>query len=169
MHARGPSRAISHARGHLRVSRFARRTTEKRETARSLIAVRIRTCRAIFFFFLLRQKKPFRTVFKLTSGSAFPVFIITQRHNTQSNSFSLKTVGDVQFWNIKLPLNYKEICLEVIQGQITEASDWNQPNKDFTCILICCSCIRRCVWALSLAKKFKNKNIDKDKDYQTVV
>ena len=32
-----PSRAISHARGHLRVSRFARRTTEKRETARSLI------------------------------------------------------------------------------------------------------------------------------------
>ena len=50
MHARGsgeaarrakrgrqpPSRAISHARGHLRVSRFARQTTEKRETARSL-------------------------------------------------------------------------------------------------------------------------------------
>ena len=31
-----PSRAISHARDHLRVSRFARRTTEKRETARSL-------------------------------------------------------------------------------------------------------------------------------------
>ena len=31
-----PSRAISHARGHLRVSRFAGRTTEKRETARSL-------------------------------------------------------------------------------------------------------------------------------------
>ena len=31
-----PSRAISHARGHLRVSRFARWTTEKRETARSL-------------------------------------------------------------------------------------------------------------------------------------
>ena len=31
-----PSRAVSHARGHLRVSRFARRTTEKRETARSL-------------------------------------------------------------------------------------------------------------------------------------
>ena len=31
-----PSRAISHARRHLRVSRFARRTTEKRETARSL-------------------------------------------------------------------------------------------------------------------------------------
>ena len=30
------SRAISHARGHLRVSRFARPTTEKRETARSL-------------------------------------------------------------------------------------------------------------------------------------
>ena len=26
-----PSRAISHARGHLRLSRFARRTTEKRE------------------------------------------------------------------------------------------------------------------------------------------
>ena len=32
-----PSRAISHARGHLRVSRFARRTKEKRETARSLL------------------------------------------------------------------------------------------------------------------------------------
>ena len=32
-------RAISHARGHLRVSRFARRTTEKRETARSLMLV----------------------------------------------------------------------------------------------------------------------------------
>ena len=31
-----PSRAISLARGHSRVSRFARRTTEKRETARSL-------------------------------------------------------------------------------------------------------------------------------------
>ena len=31
-----PSRSISHARGHLLVSRFARRTTEKRETARSL-------------------------------------------------------------------------------------------------------------------------------------
>ena len=32
-----PSRAISHARGHLRVSHFAQRTTEKRETARSLL------------------------------------------------------------------------------------------------------------------------------------
>ena len=31
-----PSRAISHTRGHLRISRFARRTTEKREAARSL-------------------------------------------------------------------------------------------------------------------------------------
>ena len=31
-----PSRAISHARGHLRISRFARRTTEKRGAARSL-------------------------------------------------------------------------------------------------------------------------------------
>ena len=31
-----PCRAIIHARGHLRVSRFARRTTEKRETGRSL-------------------------------------------------------------------------------------------------------------------------------------
>ena len=40
-----PSRAISHARGHLRVSRFARRTTEKRETARSLVLVR-----SIYFF-----------------------------------------------------------------------------------------------------------------------
>ena len=33
-------RAISHARGHLRVSRFARRTTEKMETARSLKRLR---------------------------------------------------------------------------------------------------------------------------------
>ena len=31
------ARAIIHARAHLRVSRFARRTTEKRETARSLL------------------------------------------------------------------------------------------------------------------------------------
>ena len=31
--------SLSHARGHLRVSRFARRTTEKRETARSLQTV----------------------------------------------------------------------------------------------------------------------------------
>ena len=31
-----PSRAVRHARGHLRVSRFARRTTQKRETAHSL-------------------------------------------------------------------------------------------------------------------------------------
>ena len=36
-----PSRAISHARGHLRVSRFARQTTEKRETARSLIEIHL--------------------------------------------------------------------------------------------------------------------------------
>ena len=35
-HAR--SRLPGHARGHLRVSRFARRTTGKRETARSLKA-----------------------------------------------------------------------------------------------------------------------------------
>ena len=35
------SRAISHARGHLRVSRFARPTTEKRETARSLFLMSI--------------------------------------------------------------------------------------------------------------------------------
>ena len=32
-----PSRAISHVRGHLCVSRFARRTTGKREAARSLL------------------------------------------------------------------------------------------------------------------------------------
>ena len=31
------TRAISHARGHLPVSRFARQTTEKSETARSLL------------------------------------------------------------------------------------------------------------------------------------
>ena len=49
MHTRGSGeaarrakrgRAISHARGHLRVSRFARRTTEKMETARSLKRLR---------------------------------------------------------------------------------------------------------------------------------
>jgi len=53
MHARGsgeaarhakrvplPSRAISHERGHLRVLRCARRTTEKRETARSLLVLK---------------------------------------------------------------------------------------------------------------------------------
>ena len=34
-----PSGTISHARGHLRVSRFVRRTTEKRETARSLTCI----------------------------------------------------------------------------------------------------------------------------------
>ena len=39
-----PSRAISHARGHLRVSRFARQTTEKRETARSLTFCILRAC-----------------------------------------------------------------------------------------------------------------------------
>ena len=38
--SRFPSRiSISLARGHSRVSRFARRTTEKRETARSLFQV----------------------------------------------------------------------------------------------------------------------------------
>ena len=36
--ARRANRAISHARGHLRVSRFSRRTTEKREAARSLLS-----------------------------------------------------------------------------------------------------------------------------------
>jgi len=43
-----PSRAISHARGHLRISRFARRTTEKRETARSL-AIRMLTVETLRF------------------------------------------------------------------------------------------------------------------------
>ena len=48
MHARardarnGAFRAICHARGHLHVSRFARRTTEKRETSRSLAVVQRR-------------------------------------------------------------------------------------------------------------------------------
>ena len=36
MHARNEG-GSSHARGHLRFSRFPRRTTEKRETARSLV------------------------------------------------------------------------------------------------------------------------------------
>ena len=49
IHARGSGeaarrakrgRAISHARGHLRVSRFARRTTEKMDTSRSLKLLR---------------------------------------------------------------------------------------------------------------------------------
>ena len=38
--ARRANRAISHARGYLRVSRLARRTTEKREAARSLLLTR---------------------------------------------------------------------------------------------------------------------------------
>ena len=38
-----PSRVISHARGPLRVSRFAQRTTEKRETARSLWTLDVRS------------------------------------------------------------------------------------------------------------------------------
>ena len=42
-----PSRAISHARDHLRVSRFARRTTEKRETARSLPAKKINPVKSL--------------------------------------------------------------------------------------------------------------------------
>ena len=43
MHARASSKAAKrgHARGHLRVSRFARRTTKKRETARSLLCIRL--------------------------------------------------------------------------------------------------------------------------------
>ena len=40
------SRSISHARGYLRVSRFARRTTEKRETARSLKLQRVQNAAA---------------------------------------------------------------------------------------------------------------------------
>ena len=36
--ARRANRSISHARGHLRVSRFSPRTTEKREAARSLLS-----------------------------------------------------------------------------------------------------------------------------------
>ena len=39
------TRAISHARGHLRISRFARRTTEKREAARSLFQGLAFNCR----------------------------------------------------------------------------------------------------------------------------
>ena len=43
------ARAISHARGHLRVSRFDRRTTEKRETTRSLFETgRIRFLSDVF-------------------------------------------------------------------------------------------------------------------------
>ena len=38
--ARRANRAIDHARGHLRVSSFARRTAEKREAARSLLLTR---------------------------------------------------------------------------------------------------------------------------------
>ena len=37
--ARNEEGSHRNARGHLRVSRFARRTTEKRETARSLVVV----------------------------------------------------------------------------------------------------------------------------------
>ena len=53
-----PSRAISLARGHLRVSRFARRTTEKRETARSLMFhshadISVNFTKPFFFLFFL--------------------------------------------------------------------------------------------------------------------
>ena len=44
-----PSRATSHARGHLRVSRFARRTTEKRETARSLSFCVVYAVHGVFY------------------------------------------------------------------------------------------------------------------------
>ena len=39
-----PETRASHARGHLRVSCFARRTTEKRGTARSLTSGRVAKC-----------------------------------------------------------------------------------------------------------------------------
>ena len=54
-----PSRAISHARGHLRVSRFARRTTEKRETARSLDTNRIRVDGRIRFVYATSGRRYF--------------------------------------------------------------------------------------------------------------
>ena len=44
-----PSRAIKQASGHLRVSRFARRTTEKRETACSLNRERLSYKKVSFF------------------------------------------------------------------------------------------------------------------------
>ena len=47
-----PSHAISHARGHLRVSRFPRWTTEKRETARSLFHPSSICIFAVFAMFL---------------------------------------------------------------------------------------------------------------------
>ena len=50
-----PSRAISLARGHLRVSRFARRTTEKRETARSLCFYRRRRFLSSLIITQMRQ------------------------------------------------------------------------------------------------------------------
>ena len=67
------------------------------------LAVRIRTCRAIFIF-LLREKKTVPYRIQVNFRFVLPGFHnVHERHNTQSNSFSLKTVGDVQFWNIKLP------------------------------------------------------------------
>ena len=51
--ARERRSAISHARGHLRVSRFARWTTEKRETARSLLRKRKHSAKHARFSCLL--------------------------------------------------------------------------------------------------------------------
>ena len=54
-----PSRAISLARGHSRVSRFARRTTEKRETARSLNGLGrnlVRKLLSSYFFTLINEE-----------------------------------------------------------------------------------------------------------------
>ena len=141
---------------------------EKNDIQYYHLAVRIRTCRAIFIF-LLREKKRFRTVSKLSFGSAFPVFITrTVQHSVKQ--FSVCKQSAVYGFETS---NYLWIIRKCVWKSYTDRSPRfeteNQPRKDFTCVLICCSCIRRSVWALSLAKKFKNKNIDKDKDYQTIV
>ena len=95
------------------------------------LAVRIRTCRAIFIF-LLREKKRFRTVSKLTSGLSFPVFITYTSGTTLSQTVLVwKQSAMFSFETSNYPLNYKEICFEVIQGQTTEASDWKPAKQRF--------------------------------------
>ena len=73
-----PSGAISHARGHLRVSRFVRRTTEKRETARGL------TC-------ILRLKRR-----RLNKNKYYPF----ELDNTVKTAFNMESIFERDFLKI---------------------------------------------------------------------
>ena len=70
-----PSRAISLARGHLRVSRFARRTTEKRETARSLYFYRRRRFLSSLIITQMRQIFENNKMTKLAIAVQFSTWI----------------------------------------------------------------------------------------------